>query len=109
MPKLLLLVVIFATRSACSLQPFADDPPAGWADDIRTTYWVDLSDAPRQLVRITMTLEQVESDTVELHLPVWRPGRYVVLDPAGTFVGLHQPCRLVGLVDAERLAFAIGG
>lgn len=47
-------------------------------------YDVDLTRSREQLIRVRMTLSGVTSDAVDIHLPVWRPGLYMVLDPAGS-------------------------
>jgi predicted metalloprotease with PDZ domain len=49
----------------------------------RVTYDVDLSRAKMQIVRITATVPAAEG-RAEFVLPVWRPGRYGVLDFAAT-------------------------
>ena len=36
------------------------------------------------MVDIEIRVPNVRTDALELALPVWRPGRYAVLDPAGT-------------------------
>ncbi|HYE02577.1 MAG TPA: PDZ domain-containing protein [Phycisphaerales bacterium] len=46
-------------------------------------YTIDLADARTQTIRVSMSLPAVEGP-VEVALPVWRPGRYAVLDAAGT-------------------------
>jgi predicted metalloprotease with PDZ domain len=47
-------------------------------------YDVDLSRAGEQVIRVRMTLDGVDTPTVDVHLPVWRPGLYLILDQAGT-------------------------
>lgn len=59
-------------------------------------YNVDLTDARSQVVRVSATFRGV-GDTLDLHLPVWRPGLYQILDPAGTI----RELRAVGLADAS--------
>lgn len=48
------------------------------------TYDVDLTRSGEQLIRVKMTLQGVTTPTVDVHLPVWRPGLYLILDQAGT-------------------------
>ncbi|MBL9031178.1 MAG: M61 family metallopeptidase [Phycisphaerae bacterium] len=55
----------------------ASNPPA-------VEYVVSLPAPQTQMVSITMRVRRVEGPTLELSLPVWRPGRYVILDPAST-------------------------
>lgn len=50
----------------------------------RVMYTVDLTDARTQTAHVSMRLRGVETDTLDVCLPVWRPGRYAVLDPAGS-------------------------
>lgn len=47
-------------------------------------YLVDLSAAQTQHVDIAMTFPADGLETCEVMLPAWRPGRYTILDPAGT-------------------------
>ena len=47
-------------------------------------YDVDLTRSGEQIIRVSMTLQGVKGDTVDVHLPVWRPGLYLILDQAGT-------------------------
>lgn len=54
------------------------------APEPRTEYIVHLDEPQTQTVRISMVVRGVASPTVDIALPVWRPGRYEVLDPAGT-------------------------
>lgn len=56
-------------------------------------YRVDLSHAAVQVIAIEMTLDGVRTDSVDVRLPVWRPGLYAILDQAGTIRTLkaHGP------------------
>lgn len=50
-------------------------------------YDVDLSRAPQQLIGVTMTIPDVPAQpdgTLDVHLPVWRPGMYVLVEQSGT-------------------------
>ncbi|MGD9690033.1 MAG: M61 family metallopeptidase [Phycisphaerales bacterium] len=48
-------------------------------------YVLDCSRAPEQLLSISLTLAGVPRDKpLDIHLPVWRPGLYLVLDQSGT-------------------------
>ncbi len=55
-------------------------------------YVVDLGRARAQRATVTMTFDLGGSlqghSSVDLKLPVWRPGRYAILDPAGAIVDL---------------------
>lgn len=52
--------------------------------DVAVEYTVHLDAPQTQTVRVRMTIRDVHTDTLELLLPTWRPGRYVILDFAGT-------------------------
>ena len=47
-------------------------------------YTVSLSEPQTQMVDIRMVIRNVKTATVDVALPVWRPGRYEILDPAGS-------------------------
>ena len=47
-------------------------------------YLVSLPSPQTQTVEIECRLFDLVGETLELKLPVWRPGKYEVLDPAGT-------------------------
>lgn len=55
-----------------------DEPPR------RVEYVVGLTNAKSQIITISMILRGVPAGELELCLPVWRPGRYQILDMAGT-------------------------
>ncbi|MFQ5413607.1 MAG: M61 family metallopeptidase, partial [Phycisphaerae bacterium] len=57
---------------------------AGQAAGPPIEYTVSLAAPQTQMVEITVRLRNVNTEALDLALPVWRPGRYVVLDPAGT-------------------------
>lgn len=46
-------------------------------------YVVDLKATRAQLVNIEMHVPEWDSEHLDVHMPVWRPGRYEVLDLAG--------------------------
>jgi predicted metalloprotease with PDZ domain len=52
--------------------------------DATVTYRVSLPAPQTQRVEIAVTLPTNGEEYVDLMLPVWRPGRYSVLDPVGT-------------------------
>jgi predicted metalloprotease with PDZ domain len=54
------------------------------APGARVEYTIELDKPQTQTVTITMIVRGWKGDTLDVHLPVWRPGRYEVLDPAGT-------------------------
>lgn len=49
-----------------------------------TEYSVSLRSPQTQTATITMTVREVKGDSLDVALPVWRPGRYQVLDQAGS-------------------------
>src|SRR5439155_191061 len=46
-------------------------------------YTVSLNAPQTQMVDIRMVIRKLEGPTVDVAMPVWRPGRYEVLNPAG--------------------------
>lgn len=87
-PLLTQLLVIICVMTMISqpvlAQPYSDEDPQDLSSRARTTYRIDLSRAASQLITTTVTLEDLSQETVDLRLPTWRPGRYEILDPAGT-------------------------
>ncbi|MCC6659472.1 MAG: M61 family metallopeptidase [Phycisphaerales bacterium] len=47
-------------------------------------YVVRLGDARSQVVHVSMVVRGVEANQLDVALPVWRPGRYEVINPAGS-------------------------
>lgn len=66
------LVALLAALPACA----ALNPPV--------EYTVALPAPQTQMVEMAITVPQVQDESLEFVLPVWRPGRYTVLDPAAT-------------------------
>ena len=54
-----------------------------------TYYQLDFSERQVQQVSIEARFEEVTGDTLNFHLPVWRPGLYLVLDFVGTLSGIE--------------------
>jgi predicted metalloprotease with PDZ domain len=52
-------------------------------------YTVSLNAPQTQMVDIRMVIRNVAGPTLDVAMPVWRPGRYEVLDPAG---GVRDVC-----------------
>lgn len=52
-------------------------------------YWVKLPAPQTQTLEIEARFHGLEGKKLELMMPVWRPGKYEVLDPAGTLYGLR--------------------
>ena len=78
-----------ATAALVSLAlAFASDPSSAQSPtsaDTPLRYHVDLTTARTQEIEVSLTMPVEPGRTsLDLAMPVWRPGRYVVLDPAGT-------------------------
>ncbi len=56
-----------------------------YARQTRVEYVVLTDEAKAQVVKVSMIVREVTGETLDVQLPVWRPGRYQVLDMAGTF------------------------
>ena len=77
---------------ACATGPAQVDGQAAEGADLRAGQWrramteyvVSLDDAAAQMIGVSMTMRGLTEDHVDVALPTWRPGRYEVLDPAGT-------------------------
>ena len=67
-------------------------------------YLVDLTEAPTQRAVISMTFTPPAGDgPVAVRMPAWRPGRYVILDPAGGVVRLSARDATGRAVDTRKL------
>ncbi|MEX2217594.1 MAG: PDZ domain-containing protein [Phycisphaerales bacterium] len=62
---------------AAAGQGRADRPP-------RVEYTILLTEPQTQMVDISMTLRGIPAGALDVALPVWRPGRYALMEPAGT-------------------------
>src|SRR5438876_2297164 len=57
-----------------------------WVEDTERwpiEYTVSLNAPQTQMVDIRMVIRKLDGPTVDVAMPVWRPGRYEVLNPAG--------------------------
>lgn len=54
------------------------------AADPLTRYELDLSERHAQVLGVRVVFEEVEGDSLTVHLPVWRTGLYRILDTVGT-------------------------
>lgn len=88
-----LLISTFVLASVCvvipafaATTPSLTDPAAGTqaSSTHEVTYEISFPRRNEQLVDITMIVHDWKEATLDVHLPVWRPGRYEVLDTAGT-------------------------
>jgi len=78
---LIALLALGATVS-CAASRFSPAPLQDDGDPIR--YTISLPAPQTQMLDASMMVPNVTGDSLEIAMPVWRPGRYVVLDPAGT-------------------------
>lgn len=87
-PGPLVLGAIVASLLAATLMACAAGVRAGGREATpgvpRISYVVGLPAPQTQTVEMTMTVADVTGPTLDVALPVWRPGRYAVLDMAGT-------------------------
>jgi len=74
----LLMIAVGRPGALAAGQP-AEQPAAPAVE-----YVVRLPEPQTQMVSMSMTLRSVQAPVIEVSLPAWRPGRYVILDPAGT-------------------------
>lgn len=70
-------------------QAYLDDNPAEWAEAAEVEYTVSLDRAKSQLVDLTARFPNAEGGPLDVRLPTWRPGKYLILDPSGTIVQLR--------------------
>lgn len=80
MTTTLLLILAFLLALGASAAPSLGQT----SQDARVEYVVNLAQPQTQTVEITMNVRGWKGETMDVHLPVWRPGRYEVLDPAGS-------------------------
>ncbi|MCH7793180.1 MAG: M61 family metallopeptidase, partial [Planctomycetes bacterium] len=57
-------------------------------DSVAVEYTIGLHEPQTQYVEMTATFHDLTGDVLDVHLPTWRPGRYVILDFAGTITGV---------------------
>ncbi len=82
-----ILVLSFASQ-AVRAQAYLADNPAEWSREVAVEYTVSLHRAKSQMVDVTMRVPNPQGTPIELHMPTWRPGKYLILDPAGTIVSI---------------------
>ncbi|MFN9994112.1 MAG: M61 family metallopeptidase [Phycisphaerales bacterium] len=70
----------------------------------RVEYVIDLMNARTQTVDITLNIRGWKGDTIDVHLPVWRPGRYEVLDTAGTIRSIRARGKGMRELKMEKVA-----
>ena len=77
------LFVLFSSVGALNAQT---QPIASQMRPIE--YTISLPSPQTQMVEMTMLIRDVDRPTLEVALPVWRPGRYALIDPVGTIRGV---------------------
>lgn len=79
--KLNRFVVMLLSTAWCAsaVPPSPAAPPANPVE-----YHLALTEPQTQMVDISIRVDQVAGPTIDFCLPIWRPGRYVVLDPASS-------------------------
>jgi len=82
------------------LATFSSESRARLATDARVTYVVGLERRGEQLVDIEMRVRDWAEPTMQVHMPIWRPGRYEVLESAGSV-------RQLEAVDASGAALPV--
>jgi len=73
-------------------------------------YTVSLSAPQTQMVDIRMVIRKLEGPTVDVAMPVWRPGRYEVLNPAGGVRNVQAATstgRLLPIVKTDKTTWQI--
>lgn len=100
MPRIVLLVTCLLAMPSCAAEP-------------RVEYIVHLDRPQTQTLRVELVLREVEGETVEVAMPSWRPGRYAILDPAGSVRWLRASGPGGGLeavkTDKSHWSIATGG
>jgi predicted metalloprotease with PDZ domain len=74
-----LLLLLAPLPAAARNRDQPEDAPA----PILIDYLVSITQPQTQMVDMSITIRGIRDEAIELALPVWRPGRYEVLDPAG--------------------------
>lgn len=78
--KILLALALLFTFSCAAARPW----PAQMQEAARAIrYAISLPAPQTQMVEISMLVPEVTGDALKVAMPVWRPGRYQVLDLAG--------------------------
>jgi predicted metalloprotease with PDZ domain len=85
---LVLGVMLTITSPHVRAQAFLDDDPAEWSQRVEVEYTVSLHRALSQMVDITMRVPNPDGSPIDLRLPTWRPGKYLILDPSGTVIDI---------------------
>src|SRR5215470_16783427 len=52
-------------------------------------YRVSLKAPQTQMADVCMVVREIKETSIDVALPVWRPGKYAVINPAGTIHGMQ--------------------
>jgi len=74
---------IGATVSKDMLRRYANH---GWPE---IEYTIALEQPQTQTVQMSMRIDGAIGDELDVHLPTWRPGKYLILDQAGSIRTIH--------------------
>jgi len=69
-------ILLLLTASNATAQERRTDSPV--------RYTVSVPEPHTQLATFKLVVDAAEAGPLDVHMPTWRPGRYVMLDPAGT-------------------------
>lgn len=83
-----LAAVLVGTSAPVGAQAYLSDDPGAWAGRVALEYTVSLQRAKSQLVDVTVRVPNPNGRAIGLRLPTWRPGKYLILDMAGTVYGV---------------------
>jgi predicted metalloprotease with PDZ domain len=75
----LLAVVMLASNPSARAQ----------ANNFAVEYTIGLYEPQTQYVEMTATFADLDGVALDVHLPTWRPGKYLILDMVGTLTGVH--------------------
>lgn len=82
-------LTVASGASAVRAQAYLADDPSAWAAKVAVEYDVSLDRTQSQLVDITATFPNPSGQPLEVRMPTWRPGKYLILDHSGTIVELE--------------------
>ena len=77
-------IVVFLTAVLVASIPAVS---AQTDDTFVVEYTIGLHEPQTQYVRMSATFGDLDGKTVDVHLPTWRPGKYLILDMVGTITG----------------------
>ncbi|MCC6676853.1 MAG: M61 family metallopeptidase [Phycisphaerales bacterium] len=103
--RLMLAMLLWSMPLLCGCASAQPDrrTAAEAAGPARVEYTVRLDQPQTQMVDISMIVRGWEGGALEFHLPVWRPGRYVVLDLAGGVRDVRATGARGGSLAVEKL------